>query len=46
MMPEDLWTPLSDHEVRSLVAYLASPAQVPDAGHAGERRRRSSTAAT
>ena len=29
MMPEDLWTPLSEHEVRSLVAYLASPAQVP-----------------
>ncbi len=29
MMPEDLWTPLSEHEVRSLVAYLASPGQVP-----------------
>ena len=29
MMPEDLWTPLSEHEVRSLVFYLASPAQVP-----------------
>jgi putative membrane-bound dehydrogenase-like protein len=29
MMPEDLWKPLADHEVRSLVAYLASPAQVP-----------------
>jgi len=29
MMPEDLWSSLSDHEVRSLVAYLASPAQVP-----------------
>jgi putative membrane-bound dehydrogenase-like protein len=29
MMPEDLWTPLSEHEVRSLVRYLASPAQVP-----------------
>ena len=29
MMPEDLWTPLSEHEVRSLVKYLASPAQVP-----------------
>ena len=29
MMPEDLWSPLSDHELRSLVAYLASPAQVP-----------------
>jgi putative heme-binding domain-containing protein len=29
MMPEDLWTPLGEHEVRSLVAYLAAPAQVP-----------------
>ena len=29
MMPEGIWTPLSDHEVRSLVAYLASPGQVP-----------------
>ena len=29
MMPEDLWTPLSEHEIRSLVSYLASPAQVP-----------------
>ena len=29
MMPDGLWTPLSDHEVRSLVAYLASPGQVP-----------------
>jgi putative membrane-bound dehydrogenase-like protein len=29
MMPEDLWTPLSEHEVRSLVKYLASPGQVP-----------------
>jgi putative membrane-bound dehydrogenase-like protein len=29
MMPEGLWTPLSEHEVRSLVAYLASPVQVP-----------------
>ncbi|MEO6807563.1 MAG: PVC-type heme-binding CxxCH protein [Isosphaeraceae bacterium] len=28
MMPEDLWTPLSPHEVRSLVRYLASPTQV------------------
>jgi putative membrane-bound dehydrogenase-like protein len=28
MMPEDLWTALPEHEVRSLVAYLASPAQV------------------
>jgi putative membrane-bound dehydrogenase-like protein len=29
LMPEDQWTPLTPHEVRSLVAYLASPAQVP-----------------
>jgi putative membrane-bound dehydrogenase-like protein len=29
MMPEGLLATLSDHEVRSLVAYLASPAQVP-----------------
>jgi len=29
MMPEGLWAPLPDHEVRSLVAYLASPSQVP-----------------
>ena len=29
MMPEDLWQPLNEHEVRSLVAYLASPRQVP-----------------
>ncbi len=29
LMPEDQWTPLSTHEVRSLVAYLASPGQVP-----------------
>ncbi len=29
MMPEDLWKPLSDQEIRALVAYLASPAQVP-----------------
>ncbi len=29
MMPDDLWKPLSDHDVRSLVAYLASPAQTP-----------------
>ncbi|MDX2036658.1 MAG: family 16 glycoside hydrolase [Isosphaeraceae bacterium] len=29
MMPEDLWANLSDHEIRSLVAYLASPGQVP-----------------
>jgi putative membrane-bound dehydrogenase-like protein len=29
LMPEDQWNNLSDHEIRSLVAYLASPAQVP-----------------
>jgi putative heme-binding domain-containing protein len=29
LMPEDQWTALSDHEIRSLVAYLASPSQVP-----------------
>jgi putative membrane-bound dehydrogenase-like protein len=29
MMPEDLWKPLSDQEIRALVAYLSSPAQVP-----------------
>jgi putative membrane-bound dehydrogenase-like protein len=29
MMPEDIWTPLSDHDIKSLVAYLASPNQVP-----------------
>ncbi|HEY1600790.1 MAG TPA: PVC-type heme-binding CxxCH protein [Pirellulales bacterium] len=29
MMPDDLWKPLSDHEVRSVVSYLASPEQVP-----------------
>jgi putative heme-binding domain-containing protein len=29
MMPEDILKPLSDKEVRSLVAYLAAPAQVP-----------------
>lgn len=28
LMPEDQWAPLSDHEIRSLVNYLASPAQV------------------
>jgi len=28
MMPDDLWKTLSDHEVRSLVLYLASPEQV------------------
>lgn len=29
MMPSDLWNNLKDHDVRALVAYLASPAQVP-----------------
>jgi putative membrane-bound dehydrogenase-like protein len=29
MMPDDLWKPLDEHEVRSLVAYLAGPSQVP-----------------
>ena len=29
MMPDDLLATLSDHQVRSLIAYLASPAQVP-----------------
>lgn len=28
MMPEDLWNNLAEHEIRSLVAYLRSPAQV------------------
>lgn len=28
MMPDNLWQPLSEHEVRSLVAYLAGSAQV------------------
>ncbi len=32
MMPDDLWAPLSEHEIRSLVAYLASPEQVPSPG--------------
>ena len=29
MMPDDLLATLNDHEIRSLIAYLASPAQVP-----------------
>lgn len=29
MMPDDIFQPLKEHEVRSLVAYLASPAQTP-----------------
>ncbi len=29
LMPEDQWAKLSIHEIRSLVAYLAGPAQVP-----------------
>ena len=37
MMPDDLWTALSDYEVRSLVAYLASPLAGPDAGDRRER---------
>jgi putative heme-binding domain-containing protein len=40
MMPEDLWTPLSEHEIRSLVTYLASPAQVPmPAGEASPKAK-------
>jgi putative heme-binding domain-containing protein len=29
MMPDDLWAQLSEHEVRSLVTYLAHPTQTP-----------------
>lgn len=29
MMPDDQLTPFSEHQVRSLIAYLASPAQTP-----------------
>lgn len=29
LMPEKLLEPLSDHELRSLIRYLASPNQVP-----------------
>lgn len=29
MMPDNLWKQLNSHEIRSLVAYLASPKQVP-----------------
>ena len=29
VMPEGLWNGLSDEQVRDLVAYLASPVQVP-----------------
>jgi putative membrane-bound dehydrogenase-like protein len=36
MMPDDLWTPLSEQEIRALVAYLASPGQVPMPGAAGQ----------
>ena len=40
MMPEDLWTPLSEQEIRSLVSYLASPAQVPlPAGESGQKAK-------
>jgi len=35
MMPDDLWKPLSEHEIRSLTAYLASPVQVPLPASAG-----------
>ncbi len=28
MMPEDLWKALSEHDIRSLISYLASPVQV------------------
>jgi hypothetical protein len=40
MMPDDLLKPLSALEVRSLIAYLASPSQVPmlaTAAHSAER---------
>ena len=38
MMPEDLWKALSEEEIRSLVSYLASPAQVAlPAGEGGSR---------
>ena len=40
MMPEDLWVPLSEQEVRSLVSYLAGPGQVPlPAGESGQRTK-------
>ncbi|MBX3413080.1 MAG: DUF1080 domain-containing protein [Pirellulales bacterium] len=29
MMPDDIFKPLSDDDIRALIAYLASPAQVP-----------------
>jgi putative membrane-bound dehydrogenase-like protein len=29
LMPEDQWANLKDHDIRSLVAYLASPTEVP-----------------
>jgi putative heme-binding domain-containing protein len=38
MMPDDLWKALSDHEIRSLVSYLASPAQVEPRPTVGEAR--------
>jgi putative heme-binding domain-containing protein len=40
MMPDDLWKTLSEHEIRSLVAYLASPEQVPLAATEGSRNGR------
>jgi len=39
MMAEDLWKPLSEHEIRSLVKYLAGPAQVPLPDGEGARGR-------
>jgi putative membrane-bound dehydrogenase-like protein len=36
MMPDDLWKELSEHEIRSLVSYLASPVQVPAATSDGQ----------
>lgn len=38
MMPDDLWNNLRPEEVRSLVAYLASPVQVPIAASAESAR--------
>jgi putative membrane-bound dehydrogenase-like protein len=37
MMPEDLWKALSEQDIRSLVSYLASPAQVALPAAAGAR---------
>jgi len=39
MMPDDLWKMLSEHEVRSLVSYLVSSAQVSlPAGEGGKKK--------